>query len=66
MDRELNLHLTARESALVKVALIRLRDEEKRYANMILLDNKSLAECIIDVTDIGRILEKIERMADEG
>jgi hypothetical protein len=64
MDRELNLPLTARESALVKTALIRLRDEEKRYSNMILLDNKSLAECITDVTNIGRILDKIERMGE--
>lgn len=64
MDRELNLPLTARESALVKMALIKLRDEEKRFANMILLDNESLTECMNDVADIVQILGKIERMAD--
>lgn len=66
MDRELNLPLTARESALVKVAITRLRDEENRFIwgikNGVTVYEVPGYEQ--DVKDMNSILDKIERMAD--
>jgi hypothetical protein len=66
VNRELNLSLTARESAFVKVALIRLRDDEKRCARAMRDSNVvgNVSDYVRDVKDIENILNKIERMAD--
>jgi methyl-accepting chemotaxis protein len=66
MDRELNLPLTARESAFVKAALIRWRDEEKRCVRAMKASNvvSNVSDYERDVKDIENILNKIERMAD--
>jgi hypothetical protein len=66
MDRELNLPLTARESAFVKAALIRLRDEEKRCVRAMKASNvvSNVSDYERDVKDIENILDKIERMAN--
>ncbi len=65
MYTELNLPLTAKEAMLVKIAILRLLKEEKRYVDAIILDRKQEVEYIKDIDDMNRILEKIERMTDE-
>lgn len=66
MDKELNLTLTATETALVKGALIRLRTEEERCVRAMKASNvvSNVSDYERDVRDIENILDKIERMAD--
>ena len=66
---ELNLSLTARESGFVHVALVNLRNNFEYYLAM----KRGRYDKDIDFDDyeknikeIGVIIEKVERMADEG
>ena len=63
MDRELNLSLTATETALVKGALIRLRTEEERCIRAVNNSNvvSDVAVYKEDIRDINNILDKIRR-----
>ena len=63
MDRELNLTLTATETALVKGALIRLRTEEERCIRAVKNSNvvSDVSVYKEDIRDINNILDKIRR-----
>lgn len=68
MDRELNLPLTAREAGFVQAALTKVKTDLENYVSL-----AKYQRVRIDIEDhentikeIGVIIEKVERMADEG
>lgn len=68
MDRELNLPLTAPEAAVVEMALKRMRGDITAYITLAEQQRVTIEDLQYKhyIGMIDKILNKVERMADEG